>query len=109
MRMLLCLGLLVALPFAVHAAQPWREVTLPTVAEAAASFNRPPREYGAIHWAIWGGQQTKERIQADIERIDANGGGVYMINNSRGLRPKYFSPEYLDLVSSPWRSAKNAA
>ncbi|MGD0382951.1 MAG: glycosyl hydrolase [Thermoguttaceae bacterium] len=71
---------------------------MPTVAEAAASFSQPPREYGAIHWAIWGGQQTKERIQADIERINANGGGVYMINNSRGLRPKYFTPEYLDLV-----------
>ena len=71
---------------------------MPSVREAAASFAKPPREYGAIHWAIWGGQQSKERIQADIERIDANGGGVYMINNSRGLRPKYFTPEYLDLV-----------
>jgi hypothetical protein len=98
MKMLLRCAILVLSPLVAHADQPWREVTMPTVAEAAASFGRPPREYGAIHWAIWGGQQSKARIQADIERIDANGGGVYMINNSRGLRPKYFTPEYLDLV-----------
>jgi hypothetical protein len=82
----------------VHAGQPWREVTIPTVAGAASSFASPPPEYGAIHWAIWHGQQTREAIIADIEMIKANGGSVYMINNSRGLRPKYFTPEYLDLV-----------
>ena len=85
-----------ALP--LHADQPWREITVPTVIEAAASFTSPPKEYGAIHWAIWGGQQSKQRILADIERVAANGGGVYMINNSRGLRPKYFTPEYFELV-----------
>ena len=91
-------AILVFLSTPAVAQSPWRQITMPTVREAAASFAKPPREYGAIHWAIWGGQQSKERILADIERIDANGGGVYMINNSRGLRPKYFTPEYLDLV-----------
>ncbi len=92
------IAILVFLPSSVRAQSSWRQISVPSVREAAASFAKPPREYGAIHWAIWGGQQSKERIQADIERIDANGGGVYMINNSRGLRPKYFTPEYLDLV-----------
>jgi alpha-L-rhamnosidase len=82
----------------VMAQSPWQQVTVPSVREAAASFVTPPAEYGAIHWAIWGGQQTKEHIIADIEQIHANGGTVYMINNSRGLLPKYFTPEYLDLV-----------
>ena len=45
-----------------------------------------------------GGPQTKERILANIERVYANGGGVFMINNSRGVQPKYLSPEYMDLV-----------
>ena len=80
------------------AAPYWQRITLPTVAEAAAAFPKPPREYGTIHWAIWGGQQTREKILADIEQIEANGTFVVMIDNSRGLRPKYFSPEYLDLV-----------
>jgi hypothetical protein len=80
------------------AAQQWREITMPTVAEAAASFAQPPKEYSAIHWAIWGGPQTKERILATIEQVYTNGGGVYMINNSRGVQPKYLSPEYMDLV-----------
>ena len=88
--------LLACLSLQLPAAQPWREITVPTVAEAAATFPVPPTEYGAIHWAIWGGLITRERIQADIEQIFANGGRVYMINNSRGLRPKYFTPEYLD-------------
>ena len=80
------------------AEQPWQQVTQPTVAEAAASFPKPAREYGAINWSIWGGPQSKEKVLGEIERMQANGNYVYMINNSRGLQPKYFSPEYLDLV-----------
>ena len=68
---------------------------MPTVAEAAASFANPPKEYGAIHWAL-GFPPAKERILADIERINANGGSGYMIN-SGGRQPKYLSPEYLEL------------
>jgi hypothetical protein len=90
--------LLAGLSLPLHAAQPWREVTVPTVADAAASFARPPMEYRAIYWAIWGGPQTKERILANIERVYTNGGGVFMINNSRNVQPKYLSPEYMDLV-----------
>jgi hypothetical protein len=90
--------LLACLSLPLHAAQPWREVTVPTVAEAATSFAQPPKEYSAIHWAIWGGPQTKARILATIEQVYTNGGGVYMINNSRGVQPKYLSPGYMDLV-----------
>jgi len=89
---------MVLLPALVVAQGSWQQVTMPSVREAATSFAKPPSEYGAIHWAIWGGQQTPERIVADIEQIHANGGSVYMINNSRVLRPKYFTPKYLDLV-----------
>jgi hypothetical protein len=78
--------------------QAWRTITMPTVDEAAAAFPAPPPEYGAIHWAIWGGQQTKESVLADIERMQANGAHVIMLNCSRGMKPKFFSPEYMDLV-----------
>jgi hypothetical protein len=80
----------------------WQSITMPTVAEAAAAFPTPPREYGAIHWFIWGGAQggvqPKDRILSDIEHMYANGTYVFMIDNSGGLTPKYFTPEYLDLV-----------
>ena len=92
--------ILMLLPSLASAQSPWQQVTVPSVSEAARSFANPPAEYGAIHWAIWGGQQTKERIVADINQIHANGGTVYMINNSRGLLPKYLTPEYLDLVKT---------
>jgi len=83
---------------ALYGAQPYRKITMPTVAEAAAKFVQPQKEYSAIHWAIWGGLQTKVRILSDIQKIYANGGGVYMINTSRGVRPEYLSPEYMELV-----------
>ncbi len=85
-------ALFAILPLLANAAEPWREITVPTVREAAAAFAQPPKEYSAIHWAIWGGQQNRERIAADIARIAANGGGVYMINNSRAVAPRYFTP-----------------
>ncbi len=88
----------IGLPLSLFATQPFQEITTPTVADAAAAFAQPPKEYGAIHWAIWGGLQTKERILADLDNISANGGGAYMIDNSRGVQPDYLSPEYLDLV-----------
>jgi hypothetical protein len=90
----------------VSAQSPWQQITVPSVREAAASFVKPPTEYGAIHWAIWGGQQSKEKIVKDIEQIHANGGTVYMINNSRGLLPKYFTTEYLDLVKTVVQECK---
>ena len=83
-------------PLLANAAQPWQEVTVPTVSEAAASFKNPPKEFGAIHWAT-GFPQPAERIKSDIENINANGGSVYMIN-SGGKAVKYLSPEYFDLM-----------
>src|ERR1700690_1284480 len=100
MKRLLQCAVLGMFPLVANAAQPWQEVTMPTVAEAAATFPNPPKEYGAIHWAIWGGPQTKEKVMADIDRIAANGGGVYMINNSQRGAPKYLSPEYMDIVKA---------
>jgi hypothetical protein len=91
-------ALLFCLSLPLYAEQPYREITMPTVAEAAAVFPDPPKEDSAIHWAIWGGPQNKARILSDIEKIYANGGGVYMINNSRGVKPAYLSPDYMDLV-----------
>ena len=96
----LMMAILLVLTSLAAGQSPWQQVTVPSVREAAASFVKPPSEYGAIHWAIWGGQQTKARIVADIAQIHANGGTVYMLNNSRGLLPKYFTPEYLDLVKT---------
>ena len=92
--------------FGVSAQSPWQQIIIPSVREAAASFAKPPAEYGAIHWAIWGGQQSKEKIIKDINQIHANGGTVYMINNSRGLLPKYLTPEYLDLVKTVVQECK---
>jgi hypothetical protein len=37
---------------------------------------------------------------ADIDRIHAAGGTVYMINNSQRVSPKYLSPEYMDVVKA---------
>ena len=88
-------ALLAGLTLQLRAAQPWQEVSLPTVAEAAASFANPPKEYGAIYWAL-GWPPPQERILADIEQVSSNGGSGYMIN-SGSRQTKYLSPEYLEL------------
>jgi hypothetical protein len=82
---------LLLFPSLVMAQSTWRQVNIPSVSEVAVSFVTPPAIYGPIHWAIWGGQQTKEKIVSDIKQVYANGGTVYMLNNSRGLLPKYFT------------------
>ena len=73
---------------ALLAQRPWQQITVPSVGDAAANFKTPPREYGAIHWAIWGGELTKERIVSELDALVAN--GVYIINfgPSQHMTPK---------------------
>jgi len=91
-------ALLLLVSFAALAQRPWQQMTAPTVRDVAANFRFPPREYGAIHWAIWGGELTKERIVQEFDSLYAN--GVYVVNfgPARGMTPKYLSPEYFDLI-----------
>jgi hypothetical protein len=86
------------LAVALLAQRPWQQITVPSVRDAAANFKTPPREYGAIHWAIWGGELTKERIVSEFDVLAAN--GVYVVNfgPSQHMTPKYFSPEHLALI-----------
>lgn len=61
-------ALLLLLPLGLVAQRPWQEITAPPLREAASNFRTPPREYGAIHWAIWGGELNRERIAASSTR-----------------------------------------
>ena len=98
MRTISRFSILLLVSLAAMAQRPWQQMTAPTVSEAAANFRFPPREYGAIHWAIWGGELTRERIVQEFDSLYAN--GVYVINfgPARGMTPKYLSPEYFDLI-----------
>jgi len=89
---------LVAFASLLMAQRPWQQITVPSVSEAAASFRTPPREYGAIHWAIWGNELTQERIVREFDQLAAN--GIYVVNlgPARGMTPKYLSPEHLALI-----------
>ena len=95
MKMIFRCALLSLFPLVANAASPWQEITMPTVSEAAATFANPPKEYGAILWAL-GFPRSKDSMLSDIEHINANGASGYMIN-SGGPSPKYLSPEYMDL------------
>jgi hypothetical protein len=80
------------------AQRPWQQIAVPSVSEAAANFRTPPREYGAIHWAIWGDELTQERIVREFDQLAES--GIYVVNlgPARGMTPKYLSPEHLALI-----------
>jgi len=86
------------LPLTLAAQRPWQQITVPSVREAAAQFPTPPREYGAIHWAIWGGELTRERIVREFDALVASGVYVANLAPARGMTPKYFSPEHFALM-----------
>lgn len=89
---------LLLLPIALPAQRPWQQITVPTVREAASNFRTPPREYGAIYWAIWGGELTQARIVSELDYLQAN--GIFVVNfaPARAMSPKYFSPEHFALM-----------
>ena len=91
-------ALLLLVSFAAMAQRSWQQMTVPSIREVADNFRFPPREYGAIHWAIWGGELTRERIVQEFDSLEAN--GVYIVNfgPARGMTPKYLSPEYFALI-----------
>src|SRR5271157_460947 len=91
-------AILLLASFAAMAQRPWQQMTAPTVGEAAANFRTPPREYGAIHWAIWGGELTRERIVQEFDSLAANGVFIVNFGPARGMTPKYLSPEYFALM-----------
>jgi hypothetical protein len=98
MRVQLC-ALLLALPALAQTPQrPWQQITVPSLREAAAHFRTPPREYGAVHWAIWGGDLTRERIVREFDTLAANGIFVVNLGPARAMNPKYLSPEHLALT-----------
>jgi hypothetical protein len=105
-RTLLLLPLL-APALLLHAQQsprPWQEITVPTVAQAAANFKSPPHEYGAIQaFQGWNGTDADalhKRITADLDRMAAN--GMFIVNFAPGRRgpgePAYLSPGHMDEV-----------
>jgi hypothetical protein len=105
-RTLLLLPLL-APALLLHAQQsprPWQEITVPTVAQAAANFKSPPHEYGAIQaFQNWNGVDIPalhQRITADLDRMAAN--GMFIVNFAPGRRgpgePAYLSPGHMDEV-----------
>jgi len=85
---------------------PWQQITVPPVREAAANFKTPPREYGAIRWFTNGGEITRARIVSELDQALAD--GVYVVNIGWGsrLKPKYLSPEQLDLAKFAVDEAK---
>lgn len=83
------------------AQQPWQQITVPSVAEAAANFKTPPREYGAIQpFLSWNGPDAADRrarIVQDLDRLSAN--GIFVINHSPGRgEPKYLSADHMEQV-----------
>jgi len=105
MRLQLSSLLLIA-PLTLSAQQPWQKITVPTTREVAANFPAPPREYGAIHWAIWGGPLTQERITSEFDALTKEGMYVVNFGPARGMSPKYLSPEHLALTKFAVGEAK---
>ena len=99
-------SLMLLLPFTLFAQQPWQQITVPTTREVAANFLTPPREYGAIHWAIWGGPLTQQRITSEFDALTKEGMYVVNFGPARGMTPKYLSPEHLALTKFAVEEAK---
>src|ERR1019366_2230204 len=89
-------AILFLVSFAAMAQRPWQQMTAPTVRDVAPNFRFPPPEYGAIHWAFWGGELTKERIVQECYSLYANGSHVVRCVPARGITSHKGSPEYFD-------------
>src|SRR6202050_2036704 len=98
--------LFLGLPLTLPAQRPWQQITVPTTREVAANFVAPPREDGAIHWAIWGGQLTQNRITSEFDALTKEGMYVVNFGPARGMTPKYLSPEHLALTKFAVEEAK---
>jgi len=104
-KLLNALALVPLLSTVLLAQRPWQQITVPSVSEAAANFKAPPHEYGSIHWSSWNGDDARERMVRDFDRLVAN--GVFVVNLSPGRgAPAYLSPEHMSLVKFAVQEAR---
>lgn len=80
------------------AERPWREITVPSVAEVAADFPAPPPESGMVLWWGWDGPVTEEVIIRDLDAIKALGFPSVMLEAGYGMSAPYLSPGWFELV-----------
>lgn len=78
--------------------QPWREITVPSVAEAARAFRDPPPEYSLVMWWFWNGPMTEADIRHDLAAMRAQQVRSVMLWPYYGLSIEYLSPLWFERV-----------
>ncbi len=78
--------------------RPWQKITVPSVAQAAANFRRPPPEYGLTLWWGWEGPVSEEVIARDLDEIKARGIRCVLIEAGYDMQAPYLSPGWFDLI-----------
>ncbi len=86
--------------------QPWQKISYPATNEILDKFKTPPPEYGMILWWGWDGPMTDTVIKRDLDRIKAMGFSGVMLEAGYGMRAKYLSPEWFEMVKIAVDEAK---
>lgn len=84
----------------------WLRIMVPSVTEAAASFDAPPPENGMTLWWGWDGPVNEQVIKRDLDRIQAMGFTGVMIEAGNRMEQKYLSPGWFNLFKVAVAEAK---
>jgi hypothetical protein len=85
---------------------PWQKLTSPTVAQAAAQFPQPPRQYSlTLTWG-WQGEVTPAIIARDLDAMLERNVHAATIECGRVTNAPYLTPAYFDLVKTVVAEAK---
>jgi hypothetical protein len=103
----LLLALLCFVSLTLYAAQPYREITMPTVAEATASFAQPPE---GIQRHLLGhlGRPAEQGAHhlGHRKNLCQRRRRLYDQQFAQRANPQYLSPEYMDLVKTVVQECK---
>lgn len=106
LRKLLIFFFLPVSSLTVFSQRPWQEITIPAIQTVKANFQTPPPEYGMILWWGWDGIMTDTVIRRDLDLIKAQGFRGVMIEAGYGMKARYLSPEWFELVKTAVDEAK---
>ncbi len=109
MQRLVCsLLVLIVVPIRSFAApkEPWQIISNPTAADVAAIFPAPPPEYSAQFTWGWRGPVDRNVIERDLDGMKALGVQAAIIDPNSGMRDRYLSPGYFNLVRVAVEEAK---
>ena len=89
-----CAAIFCGTTLALHAAEPWQRLQMPTAAQVARAWQSPPPEYGPEPYYGMNGPVSLPQVDRDLDTLKKLGFQAVTVQAGYGMPFAYLSPAY---------------